>query len=183
MQRYNPVSYTHLDVYKRQDRHRYTSLFALKTSMIAAILGSGTKVSQPHAPVFKSFPQTGHSPLPVSYTHLALDRLDQWNCDQPFCMMVGYISPHHPFDPPAPYSTMYDPNSLHLLPGYTDQPLPFDSNFGSSPIHPDKIDEKDIRAMMASYYGMISEIDNGIGTILQKLKACLLYTSICICNL
>ena len=24
--------------------------------------------------------------------------------------------------------------------------------------------------MMASYYGMISEIDNGIGTILQKLK-------------
>ncbi len=26
-------------------------------------------------------------------------------------MMVGYISPHHPFDPPAPYSTMYDPNS------------------------------------------------------------------------
>ena len=49
-------------------------------------------------------------------------------------MMVGYISPHHPFDPPAPYSTMYDPNSLHLLPGYTDQPLPFDSNFGSSPI-------------------------------------------------
>ena len=41
----------------------YPSLFALKTSMIAAILGSGTKVSQPHAPVFKSFPQTGHSPL------------------------------------------------------------------------------------------------------------------------
>lgn len=108
-------------------------------------------------------------------TQRALDRLDQWNCDQPFCMMVGYISPHHPFDPPAPYSTMYDPNSLHLLPGYTDQPLPFDSNFGSSPIHPDKIDEKDIRAMMASYYGMISEIDNGIGTILQKLKAKGLY--------
>ena len=25
--------------------------------------------------------------------------------------------------------------------------------------------------MMASYYGMISEIDNGIGSILQKLKA------------
>ena len=108
-------------------------------------------------------------------TQRALDRLDQWNCDQPFCMMVGYISPHHPFDPPAPYSTMYDPNSQHLLPGYTDQPLPFDSNFGSSPIHPDKIDEKDIRAMMASYYGMISEIDNGIGTILQKLKAKGLY--------
>ena len=47
----------------RTDRHRYTSLFALKTSMIAAILGSGTKVSQPHAPVIKSFPQTGHSHL------------------------------------------------------------------------------------------------------------------------
>ena len=39
-------------------------------------------------------------------------------------MMVGYISPHHPFDPPAPYSTMYDPNSLHLLPGYTGSAAP-----------------------------------------------------------
>ena len=86
-------------------------------------------------------------------------------------MMVGYISPHHPFDPPAPYSTMYDPNSLHLLPGYTGSAAPLRFTiYGSSPIHPDKIDEKDIRAMMASYYGMISEIDNGIGTILQKLK-------------
>ena len=71
-------------------------------------------------------------------TQRALDRLDQWNCDQPFCMMVGCISPHHPFDPPAPYSTMYDPNSLHLLPGYTDQPLPFDSNFGISTIRSSK---------------------------------------------
>ena len=40
-------------------------------------------------------------------------------------MMVGYISPHHPFDPPAPYSTMYDPDTLHLLPGYTGSATPF----------------------------------------------------------
>lgn len=33
----------------RTNRHRYTSLFALKISWIAAIRGSGTKVSQPHS--------------------------------------------------------------------------------------------------------------------------------------
>ena len=67
--------------------------------------------------IFRFIPANGSHSVPSTV-------LMQWNCDQPFCMMIGYISPHHPFDPPAPYSTMYDPNSLHLLPGYTGSAAP-----------------------------------------------------------
>ena len=50
----------------RTNRHRYTSLFALKISLIAAILGSGTNLSHPHSPSFKLCPQTGQIPLQSS---------------------------------------------------------------------------------------------------------------------
>lgn len=50
----------------RTDRHRYTSLFALKISLIAAIRGSGTNLSHPHSPSFRSCPQTEQIPLQSS---------------------------------------------------------------------------------------------------------------------
>ena len=47
----------------RTNRHRHTSLSASKISLIAAILGSGTKLSQSHVPVFRSLPHVGQIPL------------------------------------------------------------------------------------------------------------------------
>ena len=38
-------------------------------------------------------------------------------------LMVGFIKPHHPFDPPAPWHTMYDPQKLTILPGWTEKTL------------------------------------------------------------
>lgn len=84
--------------------------------------------------------------------------------------MIGYINPHHPFDPPAPYSTMYNPDTLHLLPGYLDQPIPFDTQANGTPVDYSTITESEMRSIMAAYYGMITEIDDGIGSIIQKLK-------------
>ena len=43
-------------------------------------------------------------------TQNALSQIDAWDPKQPELLMVGYINPHHPFDPPAPYSTMYNPD-------------------------------------------------------------------------
>ena len=50
----------------RTNRHRYTSLFALKISFITAIRGSGTKVSHPHSLRFRFCPHTGQTPLQSS---------------------------------------------------------------------------------------------------------------------
>ena len=34
--------------------------------------------------------------------------------DRPFFLWVSYVHPHHPFNPPAPYDTMYDPDEMPL---------------------------------------------------------------------
>ncbi len=47
----------------RTNRHCYTSLLALKISCIAAIRGSGTKVSHPHSAKFRFCPHFGQIPL------------------------------------------------------------------------------------------------------------------------
>lgn len=103
-------------------------------------------------------------------TQNALSQIDAWDPKQPELLMVGYINPHHPFDPPAPYSTMYNPDTLHLLPGYLDQPIPFDTQANGTPVDYSAITESEMRSIMAAYYGMITEIDDGIGSIIQKLK-------------
>ena len=48
----------------------------------------------------------------------ALETLETWEGGG-HLLMVGFIKPHHPFDPPAPWSEMYDPSMLSLLPGWT----------------------------------------------------------------
>lgn len=103
-------------------------------------------------------------------TQNALSQIDAWDPKQPELLMIGYINPHHPFDPPAPYSTMYNPDTLHLLPGYLDQPIPFDTQANGTPVDYSTITESEMRSIMAAYYGMITEIDDGIGSIIQKLK-------------
>ena len=61
----------------RTNRHRYTSLFALKISCIAAILGSGTKVSQPHSPKFRFCPHTLHMPLQSSLQRIFIGQFNK----------------------------------------------------------------------------------------------------------
>ena len=43
-----------------------------------------------------------------------IDLIEESTPDQPFFALCSFVDPHHPFDPPAPYSTMYDPDKLAL---------------------------------------------------------------------
>ena len=108
-------------------------------------------------------------------TRKAVEKIQAWNHEQPNLLMVGYISPHHPFDPPAPYSTMYDPEKLTMLPGYTEKPFLWDRETNGTSMKYEELTEMDVRKIMAAYYGMITEIDAGIGRILQTLKETGLY--------
>ena len=89
--------------------------------------------------------------------------------------MAGFIKPHHPFDPPAPWDTMYDPDKLTLLPGYTDECLPGDLDFSKGYFPNRDLSEAALRRVMAMYYGCISQIDHQVGRILDTLKAKDLY--------
>ena len=102
----------------------------------------------------------------------AMETLRKWTADQPALLMVGFIKPHHPFDPPEPWAHLYDSEKISLLPGWTPQMLPYDARgyFSNA-----DLTEKAVRRCTALYYASISEIDEQVGRMLALLKSKGLY--------
>ena len=121
------------------------------------------------------------SDLPLSeystewITEQALLELRNWNCEGGRFLMVGYVKPHHPFDPPAPYSTMYNPDALTLLPDFTAENLAVDYARNPGYFDMKTLTEPALRKAMALYYGCITEIDDNIGRLIGALKSFGLY--------
>jgi arylsulfatase A-like enzyme len=89
---------------------------------------------------------------------------------------ISFLRPHPPFLAPAPYDTMFDPTSVpapvragsraeegaqHPLLG-----VMIDHPFLKSPD-----DEQEQRELQATYYGMLAEVDDHIGMLLDWLDA------------
>jgi len=90
-------------------------------------------------------------------------------------LMAGFVKPHHPFDPPAPWDAMYDPAALALLPGWTEEARPRDLAFRPGYFPYETLSEPALRGVMAMYYATISQIDHHVGRIVAALKARGLY--------
>ncbi len=99
----------------------------------------------------------------------AVETLDAWS-EQPQLLMVGFIKPHHPFDPPAPWSQMYNPDDLELLPGWTEDPFDKDLEISSGFFNHTDLTESRLRQAMAYYYATISHIDHQVGRMIEKLQ-------------
>lgn len=98
-----------------------------------------------------------------------VETLRQWNRGGNL-LMVGFTKPHHPFDPPAPWSRMYDANSLTLLPGWTKECLPLDLQMHRGYFHNSTLTEDRLKKIMAYYYATISQIDYHVGRMVEVLK-------------
>lgn len=99
--------------------------------------------------------------------------------DQPFFVLCSFVDPHHPFDPPVPYSHMYDPDLLEppiVKEGeLSDKPPHFYRHQTGHGFSNEKYDYRKLSAhewgeVKAAYYGMISLIDDNIGRVLKALK-------------
>jgi arylsulfatase len=98
------------------------------------------------------------------------------NRSNPFFLHVNFRRPHHPFDPPAPYDTMYKgcrfPAS-HQRPGEMENKPPTQQKairnsvgFDLTTLTPAALDR-----VKAYYYGMITLNDHYIGVILDHLRS------------
>ncbi|MBN2153065.1 MAG: sulfatase-like hydrolase/transferase [Candidatus Lokiarchaeota archaeon] len=85
-------------------------------------------------------------------------------------LMVGFIKPHHPFDAPAPWRDMYDPERLSLLPGWTDANLPRDTRLYNGYFNNQALGPAALKRVMAQYYASISQIDACVGQMASLLK-------------
>ncbi len=98
-----------------------------------------------------------------------VETIEQWSGGGNM-LMVGFVKPHHPFDPPAPWSEMYDPDALRIPPGWEEQPRPRDMELTRGFFQMDELTEKVLRGVMAMYYATISQIDHHVGRMIDLLK-------------
>ena len=139
--------------------------------------------------------QTWHSALPVAWhsstwvAERAIRWLAQRDAQTPFCAWVSFPDPHQPFDCPAPWSLLYDPDEVPLpaqraldaqlrpwwhqatLDGVPQLADPVMRGLRAQVSRIPAQSELQLRHMTANYYGMISLIDDAVGRILDALAA------------
>jgi arylsulfatase A-like enzyme len=106
----------------------------------------------------------------------ALERLERWEGEGNL-LMVGFVKPHHPFDPPAPWSKLYDPATIAPLPGWTGEPVNGDVAFNPGYFPHAELTEEKVRLATAMYYATITQIDHHVGRMLDVLRRKGLYES------
>ena len=97
--------------------------------------------------------------------------------DGPFFAFASFLSPHNPYDPPAPYDTMFDDVNLpprnmganetvqkpDVAYNYINDRLPW-------PYKSDEITDEQVRTMKKAYYGLNTLVDDWVGRIVDTLK-------------
>jgi arylsulfatase A-like enzyme len=130
-----------------------------------------------HATVRSAFPEEHHQTTWITDT--SLDYLEQHPSSRPFFLWVSYVHPHHPFNPPAPYDTMYNPEDMPL-PVWHESEVEnwpeayrrkyFATEGGHEAVGMCNLGDEDWKRIKAYYYGMISQIDKNIGRLIDTLK-------------
>ena len=90
---------------------------------------------------------------------------------EPWLHFVGYTLPHWPYVCPEKYLARYDPSDVDL---------PHDHRLPNDRLHPEvrhfqaarpfAMNEQKLRAIIATYYGMITCMDDMIGELLAELR-------------
>lgn len=120
----------------------------------------------------------GHySPLPEEahqtswITERAIAAVKDPDADEPLLLWVGYQDPHNPFDPPARFGAMYDPEAMPSPVGreVDDRTLPphlraYRESLAS-------FTDRDWRTLKALYYGSITFMDAAIGRLIHAVEA------------
>ena len=125
------------------------------------------------------------SVIPEEHYHstwIADQAIDYLESDdpRPFFAWFSFIKPHHPFDPPEPYASMYDPQEMRI-PAERDsrhrhawERKPLFVHDGQDPrnTHFDltSMTDDQLRRVMAMYYGAISHVDQQIGRLVDALR-------------
>ena len=117
----------------------------------------------------------GHLNLDAKHTITAvqgrqtIDALER-NKDKKFVITCSFHCPHSPILPSEPYASMYKPSEMPVPRTISDKMVgnPYVNSNGRL-LMPEYADSTKIGYMIANYYGFVTEIDDWVGKILDKL--------------
>jgi len=103
--------------------------------------------------------------------------------NDPFCIAVGYIKPHLPFNAPEKYWSLYDSTQFDLPPTYyPNESIPKEAlhNWGELRTYTNiptegRLSDELAKTLIHGYYACTSYIDTQIGYIINELKRLDLY--------
>jgi arylsulfatase A-like enzyme len=125
-----------------------------------------------------SYPTAYVAERTISY----LENYARSDRSKPFFIQCSFPDPHHPFTPPGRYWDMYDPEQITLPPSFHSGERPiaphlqklYDERAANKANRDGQrtfaITEREVREATALTYGMITMIDDAIGSILGWLK-------------
>lgn len=116
----------------------------------------------------------------TKYDAAVTDRTCDWLADsteseEPWCLYVGLVAPHHPLVVPQEFFDLYPldelpPTKLHPRDGYIQHP--WIALQAASMVGEDGwADENERLTAIAAYYGLTSWMDHNVGRIVESLKA------------
>ena len=120
----------------------------------------------------------------VWFTDRALDYL-RGTANKPWFLHLGYYRPHPPFAAPAPYHNMYDPalcpspiraespaseSAQHPMLGFYVDNIQRKNFFQNGQGMASQMSDLEVRQMRATYYGLMTEIDDQLGRVFEFLK-------------
>jgi arylsulfatase A-like enzyme len=152
-----------------------------------------TRLYRQALPPLSDAHETWNSALPVAWhnsTWIGDRTIDflRRHRDQPFCLWASLPDPHHPFDAPEPWCRLHHPDEVDLpqhreldldrrpwwhraslegRPQMADERL---RAFREKSSRTPRQGERQLRELIANYYGMISLIDHQVGRIRIALR-------------
>ncbi|MDH5356129.1 MAG: alkaline phosphatase family protein [Gammaproteobacteria bacterium] len=157
---------------------------------VQSLISKGYEIPEPLCDLYGNktdgvdWAEGGEVPLPLAIkaedneTFFMVDKCLDWIAGQqkPWITHLSLLRPHPPFAAPEPYNRLYDPASL----GLPERRSTIKEEGSQHPLLEFYLDDpgyvapesdRKMRQAKANYYGLISEVDDNLGRLLDTLKA------------
>lgn len=131
----------------------------------------------------EEYEQGGEGPLALEFakdehdTHFMIDEVMSWigQQEQDWCIHLSLLRPHPPWVAPEPYNTLYPPDDLKDFIRQPDRKAeaaqhPFLAHYLRRPMFSAPADDNKTARLKASYYGLMTEVDDNLGRLFRFLK-------------
>jgi arylsulfatase A-like enzyme len=96
---------------------------------------------------------------------------DKGDPDAPWFAWVSFSRPHSPLTPSEPFASMYSPESLTMPPSADPDVIANQPNrIRQVPRTKEAPSPEEVSVMVAAYLGLVSQVDYGIGLVLEELE-------------